>query len=76
MENTIILYSNQNSQISIQVTYLNDTFWLAQKGIAELFGVEVPAINKHLANIYESGELTKEATISNLEIVQIEGSRT
>ncbi len=45
---------------------------VASKAIAELFGVEVPAINKHLANIYESGELTKEATISILEIVQME----
>lgn len=75
MENNIILYSNEHEKVSIRVTFLNDTFWLPQKAIAELFGVEVPAINKHLANIYESGELTKEATISILEIVQTEGSR-
>lgn len=75
MENNIILYSNENEKVSINVTFLNDTFWLPQKGIAELFGVEVPAINKHLGNIYESGELIKEATISILEIVQIEGKR-
>jgi len=74
MENNIILYSNEHEKVSINVAFLNDTFWLPQKGIAELFGVEVPAINKHLANIYESGELTKEATISILEIVQTEGS--
>lgn len=76
MENNIILYNNENEKVSINVTFLNDTFWLPQKAIAELFGVEVPAINKHLANIYESGELTKEATISILEIVQTEGNRT
>jgi len=75
MENNIILYSNENEKVSINVTFLNVTFWLPQKGIAELFGVEVPAINKHLTNIYESGELIKEATISILEIVQMEGSR-
>lgn len=56
MENNIILYSNEFEKVSIQVTFLNDTFWLPQKGIAELFGVEVPAINKHLANIFDSGE--------------------
>ena len=69
-------YSNDNEKVSVKVTFLNDTFWLSQKGIAELFGVEVPAINKHLGNIYESGELLKEATISILEIVQTEGNRT
>ncbi|WP_234364104.1 hypothetical protein [Lunatibacter salilacus] len=73
MENNIILYSNENEKVSIKVTFLKDTFWLPRKGIAEMFGVEVPAINKKLANIYESGELTKEATISILEIVQTEG---
>ena len=76
MENQIILYSNENEKVSINVTFLNDTFWLPQKGIAELFGVEVPAINKHLGNIYDSGELLKESTISILEIVQTEGNRT
>lgn len=76
MDNNIILYSNENEKVSINVTFLNDTFWLPQKGIADLFGVEVPAINKHLGNIYESGELIKDATISILEIVQTEGNRT
>lgn len=76
MESNIILYSNETEKVSINVTFLNETFWLPQKGIAELFGVEVPAINKHLGNIYESGELLKETTISILEIVQTEGSRT
>lgn len=75
MENKIILYSNETEKVSINVTFLNDTFWLPQKAIAALFGVEVPAISKHLANIYETGELVKEATISILETVQLEGNR-
>ena len=75
MENQIILYNNSEGKVTIKVTYLNDTFWLPQKAIAQLFGVEIPAISKHLANIYESGELIKEATISILETVQIEGNR-
>lgn len=75
MENQIILYNNAEGKVTVKVTYLDDTFWLPQKTIATLFGVETPAISKHLANIYETGELVKEATISILETVQIEGSR-
>jgi hypothetical protein len=75
MENQIILYQTESSNVNINVTYHNESFWLTQKNIAKLFGVEVPAISKHLANIYESNELQKEATISILETVQIEGSR-
>ncbi|NOU48115.1 MAG: virulence protein [Bacteroidales bacterium] len=75
MENSIILYSNETGNVNISVTYQNDTFWLPQKAIAALFGVEVPAISKHLANIYETGELQQQSTISILETVQQEGSR-
>lgn len=50
-------------------------FCLSQKMIAELFGVEVPAISKHLNNIYDGNELQRNSTISILEIVQIEGNR-
>ncbi len=75
MENQIILYNNKEGKVTIKVTYLNDTFWLPQKAIAHLFGVETPAISKHLANIFDTGELTKESTISILETVQFEGSR-
>jgi hypothetical protein len=75
MESKIILYSNESEKVSVDVTFFNDTFWMPQKAIAQLFGVEVPAISKHLANVYESGELEKETTISILETVQIEGKR-
>ena len=59
----------------INVTYFEDNFWLTQRLIAQLFGVEVPAINKHLNNIFEENELDKETTISKMEIVQQEGNR-
>lgn len=75
MENQIIFYQTESGNVNVNVTYHNESFWLTQKNIAQLFGVEVPAISKHLANIYESNELQKEATISILETVQIEGSR-
>jgi hypothetical protein len=75
MENKIIFYQNQDSNVVINVTYFEDSFWLTQKLIAQLFDVEVPAINKHLSNIFEENELNKEATISKMEIVQQEGNR-
>ncbi|MBC7747617.1 MAG: cell filamentation protein Fic, partial [Methylotenera sp.] len=53
MESKILLYSTALGNVNINVTYQNENFWLSQKAIATLFGVEVPAISKHLANIYE-----------------------
>lgn len=70
-----ILFYTANQDVRIEVQYLNETFWLTQKNMAELFGVEVPAISKHLDNIYQSGELAQNATISKMEIVRQEGSR-
>ena len=75
MEQKIILYTTELGNVNINVTYQNESFWLSQKAIAQLFGVEIPAISKHLANIYESGELAQQATISILETVQQEGTR-
>lgn len=53
----------------------DETIWLTQKAMAELFDVEVPAISKHLSNIFSEGELQAESTVSKMEIVQTEGSR-
>ncbi len=71
----IILYSSLQENIKVEVAYHNESFWLTQKAISKLFSVEVPAINKHLSNIFETNELQKEATISKMEIVQKEGNR-
>jgi hypothetical protein len=60
----------------VSVYFQNGTFWLAQKAMAELFGVHVPAVSKHLKNIFESAELQMEATFSKMEIVQKEGIRS
>lgn len=59
----------------IQVLYKNETIWATQKAMAALFNVGTPAINKHLTNIFSEGELKKEATVSKMEIVQMEGNR-
>lgn len=70
-----LLYSTPDSRASVNVVIKDETAWVTQKAMAELFGVEVPAISKHLANIYADGELVFEATVSKLEIVQKEGTR-
>ncbi len=63
----IILYQTPDHQIALEVRYEEDTVWLTQKQIAELFGTKRPAITKHLANIYKSGELNENSTCSILE---------
>jgi len=70
-----LLYKTSNGDVKVDVLLQNETIWMPQKKIAELFDVNVPAISKHLNNIYDSGELQKEATVSILEIVQSEGKR-
>lgn len=71
-----LLYTAPNGEVKVEVILQQESVWLNQKAIAQLFGVNVPAISKHLNNIYESGELEREATVSILETVQKEGTRT
>jgi hypothetical protein len=75
MESHIILYTTESGNISIQVQYEDGTFWLTQKRMAELFGVDVRTVNEHLGNLYAEGELQREATIRKIRIVQKEGNR-
>lgn len=70
-----ILYNLPNNEGSVQGVVRDETIWLTQKAMAQLFGVNVPAISKHLQNIYESGELNKNATISKMETVVNRGFR-
>lgn len=70
-----LLYTAPNGGIKVEVLLSHETIWLTQKRMAELFGVGVAAISKHLDNIYATGELQREATISILETVQQEGAR-
>jgi len=71
----IIFYRDKDQNIKVEVFFENETFWMTQKKIAELFGVQKAAISKHLKNIFESGELEKASTVSILETVQNEGKR-
>jgi len=75
LEDKIILYTTESGNVTVSVRFEDENFWMTQKAIAELFDVQVPAITKHLKNIYDEEELTREATVSKKEIVQIEGSR-
>lgn len=75
MESNIILYTNDNGDVSIQVRYEDGTFWLTQKRMAELFNVNISTINEHLKNIFSTGEIPEEGTIRKFRIVQNEGTR-
>lgn len=75
IDGELILYETPKGSVRIEVTYESETFWLNQKRIAELFGVEVPTVSYHLKEIYGSGELTQEATLRKIRTVQREGAR-
>ena len=74
-QSNFLLYTGNDGKVNIEVFLKDETVWLTQKAMAELFCVNIPAISKHLSNIFENGELQKEATLSILETVQIEGNR-
>ena len=71
-----ITFKLQEKDKGIQVRYENETLWMTQKAMAELFDVEQPAIAKHLINIYNEKELDKDSTYSKMELVQKEGNRS
>ena len=71
-----ILYSSPEEDVKVMALVKDETIWLTQKAMAELFDVNVPGISKHLKNIYEEGELSESATISILETVQNENGRS
>lgn len=73
--NEIIIYTTSEGTTKVEVFYEDDTFWLNQKQIANLFKVEIPTINHHLREIFASGELIEKATIRKFLIVQQEGTR-
>jgi len=70
-----LIFTGQIGEQSIEVGYENETIWLSQKLIAQLFDVTIPTINEHLKNNYDQGELEREATIRKFLTVQVEGKR-
>src|SRR5689334_833867 len=74
-QNRVILYTAADGKVTADVFFAKETFWLTQKTMAELFGITVPSVSRHLKNIYQSQELSPDSTVSKIETVQTEGER-
>ena len=74
-ESEIIFYQGDDGNIKIEVFYHDETFWMTQKSISELFGVQRPAITKHIKNIFESSELIEDSVSSILEHTADDGKQ-
>lgn len=73
--NEVLLYTTPNGKVKVEIYLQNETIWLSQQKIADLFGVDRTVVTKHLANIYTEGELNKDATCVKIAQVQSEGNR-
>ena len=69
-----LIYKSEEEDVSVDAVVKDESIWLSQKGMAELFGVQVPAISKHLKNIFEDGELKEEVVVSKMEITTPHGA--
>ena len=69
-----LLYNMPDAEGKVQVVIKDETLWCTQKAMAQLFGVGVPAISKHLKNIFEEGELNREVVVSKMEITTQHGA--
>ena len=70
-----LLYKTPDGKVKVEILLRNENIWLTQAKIAELFGVGIPAVNKHLKNIFESGELQESSAISKMEITAKDGKK-
>ena len=71
----IIFYSSPGGDVKVEVIFKDETFWLTQKRMGELFGVESHTITYHLKEIFQSSELHQESTTRKIRVVQREGNR-
>ena len=72
-DNNLIIYKNSEGNIIVDAIYKDETLWLSQKGMSKVFEVGVPAISKHLKNIFEENELDKSSVVSKMEITAEDG---
>ena len=72
-DNNLIIYKNSDGNIVVDAIYKDETLWLSQKGMSKVFEVGIPAISKHLKNIFEEEELDKKAVVSKMEITAEDG---
>jgi len=71
----LIFYTTPEGKIKVEVFYEGEAFWLTQKAMASLFGVAVPAVSKHLKNIFDSKELNQDSVISKMETTATDGKK-
>jgi hypothetical protein len=69
-----LLFQSAAENVSVNALIKHETIWLTQKALAKLFGVQTPAISKHLKNIYNEGELEEKVVVSNMEITTAHGA--
>ncbi len=69
-----LIYNTPDNDVRINAVIKDDTIWLTQKAMAQLFGVQVPAISKHLKNIFEEGELREDVVVSKMEVTTQHGA--
>ena len=74
-KNKLIIYKNSDGNIIVDAIYKDETLWLSQKGMSKVFNVGVPAISKHLKNIFAENELDKNSVVSKMEITAADGKR-
>lgn len=72
-ENNLLIYKNKDGNIIVDAIYKDETLWLSQKGMSRVFEVGVPAISKHLKNVFEEEELDKDSVVSKMEITASDG---
>jgi hypothetical protein len=75
-DSELLLYQTEDGRTRVEVRLENETVWLTQKQLAELFEKDVRTVNEHIQNIFEEGELRRGATIRKFRIVQSEGTRS
>ena len=74
-DKNLIIYKNSEGNIIVDAIYKDETLWLSQKCMSKVFEVGVPAISKHLKNIFEENELIKNSVVSKMEITAEDGKK-
>lgn len=75
MNNEVLLYTDENGNVSLDVSLENETVWLSQKQMVELFGRDKSVISRHIKNIFKDQELDENSTVAKNATVQMEGNR-
>lgn len=76
LESEFLLYNTPQGDVRLQVLVLDETVWLTQEGMQELFGRAKSTISEHISNVFKEGELEREVTVRKFRTVQTEGSRS